>query len=155
MKNPWFIPYLSDFSTTYRHTSGYMRVNNVLRKWFTWERLITTETCRDIECVYCDLNNIIEVEKVWLCDGIRETLKVNSLIDTISNRDNWFNHVTRMGHSCLPRYMMSYEPTRNRSLRPPKGRMGKSVLRSHNGQKPNAWRRRRGRRRSNEATVVI
>jgi hypothetical protein len=28
--------------------------------------LITTETCRDIECVYCDLNNIIEVETVLI-----------------------------------------------------------------------------------------
>jgi hypothetical protein len=28
--------------------------------------LITTETCRDIECIYCDINNIIEVETVLI-----------------------------------------------------------------------------------------
>jgi hypothetical protein len=27
---------------------------------------MSTETCRDIECVYCDLNNIIEVETVLI-----------------------------------------------------------------------------------------
>jgi hypothetical protein len=29
--------------------------------------LITTETCRDVECIYCDVNNIIEVETVFDC----------------------------------------------------------------------------------------
>jgi hypothetical protein len=29
--------------------------------------LITTETCRDIKYVYCDLNNIIEVEDGFDC----------------------------------------------------------------------------------------
>jgi hypothetical protein len=28
--------------------------------------LITTETCRDTVCVYCDLNNITEVETVMI-----------------------------------------------------------------------------------------
>jgi len=31
--------------------------------------LITTETCRDIEYVYCDINNIIEVETVLIVYG--------------------------------------------------------------------------------------
>jgi hypothetical protein len=56
-------------------------------------------------------------------EEIRKTLNVNSLNDTISKyRDNCFNHVTRVDHSCFPRYMLSYKPTGKRSLGRPRKR---------------------------------
>jgi hypothetical protein len=55
--------------------------------------------------------------------AIRKTLNVNSLNDTISKyRDNWFNCIRRMDHSRFPRYMLSYKPTRQRSLGSPRKR---------------------------------
>jgi hypothetical protein len=56
-------------------------------------------------------------------EAIRKTLNVNSLSDTISKyRDNWFNYIRRMDHSPFPRYMLSYKPTRKRSLGRPRMR---------------------------------
>jgi hypothetical protein len=50
-------------------------------------------------------------------EAIRKTLNVNSLNDTISKyRDKFFNCIRRMNHSGFPRYMLSYKPTRMRSL---------------------------------------
>jgi hypothetical protein len=56
-------------------------------------------------------------------EAIRKTLNVNSLSDTISKyRDKWFNHIRRMDHSRLPRYMLSYKPNGKRSLGRPRKR---------------------------------
>jgi hypothetical protein len=56
-------------------------------------------------------------------ESIRKTLNANSLYDTISKyRDSWFNHIKRMDHGRSPRYMLSYKPTRKRSLGRPRKR---------------------------------
>jgi hypothetical protein len=56
-------------------------------------------------------------------EAIRKTLKVNNLNDTISKyRDNWFNHIIGIDHNHFAQYMLSYKPTRKKSLSRPRNR---------------------------------
>jgi uncharacterized protein YydD (DUF2326 family) len=56
-------------------------------------------------------------------EALRKTLNVNSLNNAISKyREKWFNHIGQMDHSRLPRYTLSYKPTRKRSLGHPRKR---------------------------------
>jgi hypothetical protein len=70
-------------------------------------------------------------------EAIRKTLNVNSLNDTIGKyRDNWFNHIRRTDHSRLPRYMLSYKPTRKRSLGRPRKRWISQIWGAATGKSP-------------------